>query len=508
MKEIEIRKVRWPQAIASSSPDDRIVLYLVTDSWDDFGFRTLFHVHVVDGSSVSNPGDTKILFAESEDAEVSSDTDMNIKPSCSSLSQASYASLGQSLDYYKWFVAHPDGTRLLHALADMCVAEYDTARWQRYKAFGKSLVRFSDAQKALEEAPALLAGKRKDRADLSFTYSTTMAGAEGPHVVSFHFDPDSTPPRRVNAIIGPNGVGKSTLLHQLAKDLSQSSLFIPFFPKPPSRRFSRQILVSMSPFDISRRPAIGDLSSYRFVGLRWRFEKLRRAAEKRDPNQAWLNWLAAEVPSPKVLMDLLSAEFEPNDLHMQMLQSSKQNWSSILGGILDKETFDELIKYPMQTLPKLSAGQQSIIGILAGLSAEMDEESLVLIDEPESHLHPRFLSQFFNGLVGLLQQRNSFAIVATHSTLIVQGIPADAVHVVLRDGRTPRVRKLGLQSFGATLPALAYDVFHVDDQNAYWSDTLEALLESKPSVNEILSLFSPPLEPEVEVFLRSRREER
>ncbi|MFD7630846.1 AAA family ATPase [Streptomyces sp. NPDC059851] len=57
------------------------------------------------------------------------------------------------------------------------------------------------------------------------------------------------------------------------------------------------------------------------------------------------------------------------------------------------------------------------------------ERSLVLIDEPESHLHPPLLASFIQTLSRLLTERNGVAVVATHSPpVVLQEVPRSCVY--------------------------------------------------------------------------------
>ena len=499
---IIIRKITWPEE-KKNPPHNTILIYLETDNWDDFGYVTSFRVYVVDSNGVWEPGHVKILYAKSGDADTCHWTSSKIPVAVSSLSKEKFVSLGQSLDYYKWFNEYPEGTKLLRALADIVVDDAEHSRWTKYKAFSGSLIRFADATKAYEEAYSLLTGRRESLFEFSFTYKLTLPEATGAHEFKFNFNTWEEPLHRVNILIGPNGVGKSTILHKLAEDLSQGKLDRIKFPDDCPRRFSRQILVSTSPFDVSKRPSIGDRSSYRFVGLRWHFESLTSEIRKLSPNKDWKSWLISRFSSRGELLEMLSADFLPNSQHLKALCGKKQDWTAVLDGIVNESLLNQLMDSSTETFNKLSAGQQSIITILTGLSSEMDEESLVLLDEPENHLHPQYLSKFYSALVKLIKQRNSYAIIATHSTLVLQSVPAAAVHILGREVNTPKIRPPAIQCFGASIPSLALDVFNVDAQKAYWVQSLENILNDKANIEDILEMFVPPLEPEVEMYLRS-----
>jgi ABC-type lipoprotein export system ATPase subunit len=76
-----------------------------------------------------------------------------------------------------------------------------------------------------------------------------------------------------------------------------------------------------------------------------------------------------------------------------------------------------------------SSGEQQLLSSLFGLVAEMQDDSLVLIDEPELGLHPSWQTQFLDLLGSVIQPFSGCHVfVATHSPLLAQrgqelGIP-------------------------------------------------------------------------------------
>ncbi|WP_029148333.1 AAA family ATPase [Methylophilus sp. 5] len=71
----------------------------------------------------------------------------------------------------------------------------------------------------------------------------------------------------------------------------------------------------------------------------------------------------------------------------------------------------------------LSSGQWNWLSSLVGLTLELEDNSLVLIDEPENSLHPNWQRDYISMLVTALESQNKcHAIIATHSAFIASGI--------------------------------------------------------------------------------------
>lgn len=82
-------------------------------------------------------------------------------------------------------------------------------------------------------------------------------------------------------------------------------------------------------------------------------------------------------------------------------------------------------------LTRTSSGQQQMLCSNFGLAASLDDDSVVLIDEPELSLHPRWQMTFFKHLETALEEVSGcHVILATHSPLIAQAAAAHGVQIV------------------------------------------------------------------------------
>lgn len=80
---------------------------------------------------------------------------------------------------------------------------------------------------------------------------------------------------------------------------------------------------------------------------------------------------------------------------------------------------------------RASSGQQQMLCSIFGLAAAVDDHAIVLIDEPELSLHPRWQMNFFKYLESILDSVSGcHAIIATHSPLLVQAAALHNVQVI------------------------------------------------------------------------------
>ena len=86
------------------------------------------------------------------------------------------------------------------------------------------------------------------------------------------------------------------------------------------------------------------------------------------------------------------------------------------------------------TFKELSEGEQQLLMVLGLLRFTREEESLVLLDEPDTHLNPAWSLNYVD-LIGraVPEDYASHVLMATHDPLVVAGLRAGQVHIMLRE---------------------------------------------------------------------------
>ncbi len=86
------------------------------------------------------------------------------------------------------------------------------------------------------------------------------------------------------------------------------------------------------------------------------------------------------------------------------------------------------------TFRELSEGEQQLLMVLGLLRFTREEESLILLDEPDTHLNPAWSLNYVQLLnETVTKDYSSHVLMATHDPLVVAGLRADQVHVMRRD---------------------------------------------------------------------------
>lgn len=131
------------------------------------------------------------------------------------------------------------------------------------------------------------------------------------------------------------------------------------------------------------------------------------------------------------------------------------------------------------------------------------ERTLVVLDEPENHLHPPLLSAFIRAISQLLIDQNGVAIIATHSPVILQEVPRSCVWKINRSGTEVAVSRLQIESFGATIGALTHEVFGLEVNKSGFHKMLIDEVESGKGFQEVVSKFNEELGDEALALLRA-----
>ncbi len=78
----------------------------------------------------------------------------------------------------------------------------------------------------------------------------------------------------------------------------------------------------------------------------------------------------------------------------------------------------------------LSSGQIMYSYMIPALAAEIEDESLIILDEPELYLHPSLEVGLISMLKSLMQETSSYAIIATHSAILAREVSQDGIRIL------------------------------------------------------------------------------
>ncbi len=454
------------------------------DDWDDFGYKTQYEIEYYTADKESVVIGKAKFFNKT-------DSSGDLPRYFSSLGN-NYCSLGQSNSYYSNLAKRLDkdtAELYLDAVNDLAINKGLIDEFENEYGFKNSILRSSEAQKALREGLRTYKGQTIDNT-IKFTFSTQIGSATSPHSIKFDFSEKPNIPYRVKVLIGKNGTGKTQYIAKLAATLSgyeeQGEFSTKYLPQ-----FSRVIAVSYSLFDRFPRPKQTKTYSYYYCGFQGgkgfltdnqinsRLKKAFAILEKSDRIPFFSRYLSM-VLSDDIVQDILGED----DISL----SAK-----------------EFTLYDENEFSRYSSGQVVMILMLAEVLAYITNESLLIFDEPETHLHPNSISQFISVINKILTNYNSFAIVSTHSPQIVQEVPAKDIVIIDRIQNTPSARGISIETFGENLNTITERIFQTASHDEYYREFL-AKLSEKLDYDKIVALFaknSLPLGLNAKIYLQS-----
>lgn len=383
----------------------------------------------------------------------------------------SFCALGQSYSFYERILEIPDqmGIEFLTRVRDVVTNPRVLHRFENDRIFKNSLLREGRAIRALEDAPQLFR-TNSDALKSTLPREMTATVRLGRRDVTFDLDFRDLlegVPSRVAALVGDNGTGKSHILGQIAKSVlerdSQTSKAETTLEGIYSRsrpgdaiNFARVITIAYGAFDshaIYRTRPDTETRKVRDVSDsdRYFYRGLQDVASNSKPVLKSSRELEEELWT-----DLIAIRDERRYFAfvaaIKLLQDTTE---------FPQPVVDELLsRSPRRVaLSDLSSGQMVVLNILVSLVAYLEPGSLVLIDEPEVHLHPPMVSAMMRGIAAALADFESVAIVATHSSVVVQELPARNVRVLRRVEDVTTAREPEIETYGESLGTIGRHVF-------------------------------------------------
>ena len=164
-------------------------------------------------------------------------------------------------------------------------------------------------------------------------------------------------------------------------------------------------------------------------------------------------------------------------------------------------TDDRAIQEAHSMARRMSSGHSIVLLTLTRLVELVEEKTLVLLDEPESHLHPPLLSAFTRAVSELLYNRNGVAIVATHSPVVLQEVPKSCVWKLTRSRLEARSDRLERETFGENVGVLTREVFGLEVSKSGFHEMLERAVEGGGTFASISQHFNGQLGDEAQAIL-------
>lgn len=496
-------------AVASSIPStgkNQVLLW--ADNWDDwFTFSTQYVVFVFDDNgSRHRIGNVKIgQFGMKPDQRRP-----NLPDEFENIGDE-FFSLGQDDEYYENLSKLSTDTRdrVLQGLGDVALDADRFLRAMEEKVTGVSLLR-SVTRSTVEGQFRRLAtgGARLNEFRFVYTTPSIRKPAIEQATLSFEVKPESMPPTNIHVLIGRNGVGKTHMLNNMSKaiiekDPDETKVGTFECVTDDKSSFANLVSVTFSAFDpFEPLPNRKD----RLDGLPCAYVGLKRPGKT-----------AKGSPLPPKSPEKLSEEFGASVLvcsqgarlsrwrrALQMLETDPIFKANYVASLADDTQDEKEIRFAARKLfGKLSSGHKIVLLTITRLVETVEERTLVLLDEPEAHLHPPLLSAFVRSLSDLLVNRNGVAIIATHSPVVVQEVPKSCVWKIRRSGRSVAAERPEIETFGENVGILTREIFGLEVTDAGFHRLLRESVQSTDTLAQALAKFDGELGGEARALIRA-----
>lgn len=477
--------------------DARSQLFLSWDEWNDYSFKTFFGIFYVDENlKKHNLGGIKIGWFDQKINE----RKIIIGDRFEKLNNL-FFSIGTDVEYYERLNSLNEDIKIkiLNSLNDIAKNVALFKKVKKEEVYRVSFLR------DLNEITITNQFRRIINNDAKLTPFNFSFESEDNFLLEFNVEPNSMPPSNIHIIIGRNGVGKSHLINNMVNTLQGSNNSKSKFvnSRKDQRIFSNLICVSFSAFDdFENIGEIRDKStqiSYHYVGQKSTFEEnnniniYNNISEKLaiDFSQSlWKCFKSLKKYRWISIMEILESDpiFKNIDI------------KSIANIDFTNKNFKEFI---LEEFKKLSSGHKIILLTLTKLVEKTEERSLILLDEPESHLHPPLLSSFIRAISELLINKNGVAIIATHSPVILQEVPTSCVWKLRRNGKITIPERPRIQTFGENVGILTNEIFGLEVSNSGYNKILEELVNRNPNYETAIDRINNEIGLEAKAILRT-----
>jgi hypothetical protein len=494
-------------------------VYLVGDNWDDwFRFRTRFTLFVFDQGGVRRRvGSVKIGEAGLQGGGTATTgfRAPQLPRTFPGLDPSRHFSLGQDEDFYSTLHTLPaDLCRAI--LTGLCDCSFDLAIFDLHlkePAMQESLLR-SVREENVRNRLHRLAHGNEALTRFQFQYTLPAPPVDEGQLVppssptlAFYVEPHSYPPTNVHVLIGRNGAGKTRCIQTLINavlgrqsDSSPPGILQRLGDNQDEWAFAGLVSVSFSAFDEFEAPPQEAEMKLRagFVGL--------RATELVDGQARGALKTKDDLGRDFVESFAICREEPRRSRWVKAVQTLA---TDPLFAEVDIERFllvkgDDWKSNVAHAFKKLSSGHSIVLLTTTRLVELVDESTLVVLDEPEGHLHPPLLAAFVRAVSDLLVSRNGVALISTHSPVVLQEVPMSCVWMLTRSRTVAKVERPPTETFGESAGVLTRAVFGLEvEKSGFHQMVVSVANESGYTFEEVTEKFGGALGSEARVLART-----
>ncbi|MFM4974095.1 AAA family ATPase [Aeromonas rivipollensis] len=511
-------------------------------SWNDFKYRCIYDYKIIEYNEREIEGSLFLGFVSKDsrieaDGQLSPDIDITRAEELPKF----FTLQGEMQDYR--FLVNKHGIKksntILLALNDLVASKRISQRTKfindaiKTDVFRLAFMRESGRFFAYHNADYILDGLEDEsysRISTKLSLNYELAGFYEKHSFNMNFDIESILPKRISVLIGQNGIGKSQALHTIVTSLTKGdnnfydsnfggrpiinrllAIATPgettntFPPERANKRIKyRRLILNRNSRSKSSRGfcdlCIQLLRSEESIGSKYRWDLFKES----------INFL----PNIENIVIPLNQDISVNAPHvfsirdkiyvplLKINHGGEQAKLEIQGAIINNA--NPMLHINGEVFP-LSSGQLAFIKFVVQACLFIENGTLVLLDEPETHLHPNFITKFIRTLDQLLKLTGSIAIIATHSAYFVREVPRTQVLVFKEDSNGHvNIQNPRLKTFGADVGSISYFVFEDEITNALVDDLIDSFQTKIKNKAAYLKDLESELSSDILMYLRRK----
>ena len=499
--------------------------------WDDFGHIITFKMFFFSDTAPfkkNSIGNIKILYRDGENTssffkskgkkvkdKIFDITDiLNIKV---------LVSIGEDINFYKKIksVFNDDliVNSVLEKICDASRSIENNEYYSKWDGYSGSFMRGSSSNAILKNGYAIACGNYVR--DSVFDLNLNDIGVEfEPVTFRFNAKREVGGGGNICLLIGKNGVGKTHILKNLSELIAGVRNPDENNPLPC---FNKIIIVAYSPFEnfytekeifIKLQERYSDKDSkpnnksferkrlhvneYSYIG----FRSEKGVFDIKNP----------DVQSAKSIFNIIKYDYSNiwwhNESKFELVEktlklsidfdyislTSKSGEDILLSkdGYNSREILRKEIDYEKgvafkknERIVPLSSGQKIYAYMIPSIISEIEDESLLVVDEPELYLHPELEVGLISMIKYILANTESFAIIATHSSILAREIKKDSITILRKNCNITKSYPPSIETYGESIDAITSEVFDDEYITKPYQKEIDSLLSRGVKVSKI-----------------------
>lgn len=495
--------------------------FLEMDKWDDYGYQTTYHLH-----ATRNITKSKTLYlGQIQIMRLGQGKHVYTLPKGDIFNalNSDFVSISCSVDLFKSLSrllpdANERGQWAQSLRLITSDKQFNKINGLNDECFDNSLMRNYD-QESLQRCQQYLT---IDGAAYDLTKQCFEVSISGANTIYLDFTtPDVVKdledyPSGVIAFVGHNASGKSTTLYRIARALYSSPKVRDYYRplitiQPDNIGIEKLILFSYSAFDNFRMPGLTKPDYQQMLsGLESGFGRFLYCGMRNPMDKGELDALLEDLPSQLLGDDVLllrklvekdrqpqtslhsSEEFANSFLVALETVLSNNRKQGIWSGIIEDCEKELPSLYPvlsaftldywgnpdyLNKFSNCSTGVKVFLHSIVSLIAYIENNSLLMFDEPENYLHPPLLSFLMKWFRRVAKQHDSVLLLATHSPVVIQELLSKNIYIVDRDGEHLCISHPEHETYGESFEFVNNMVFRLTTDNRQYPLSLDAIYE-------------------------------